>query len=183
MVTTIAEILPQSARTHGDRVAPLIDGRSLSFRELDELSTRAANGLVASGVQPGDRVSLFGPNSWEWIVAYYGIAKAGAVVNPLSSMLTPDEVQYAITHPGASAGFASPDKAQLLQGVKARGVRFNRVLWDEAPVAGATLLRDWLTGASPEFEPRPRLPSDLAAICYTSGTTGRPKGAMQSQRA
>ena len=183
MVTTIGEILPQSARKHGDRVALIVGSRRLGFRELDALSNQVANGLVASGVQPGDRVSLFGPNCWEWIVAYYGIVKAGAVVNPLSSMLTADEVQYAVTDTGASAVIASPDKAQMLQGLKNGGGRFTLVLWDESPVAGATLLREWLAGASPEFAPRPRLPSDLAAICYTSGTTGRPKGAMQSQRA
>ena len=100
MITTIADILPQAARKHGDRVALIIDGRRLSFRELDALSNGVANGLVASGVQPGDRVGLFGPNSWEWVVSYYGIAKAGAVVNPLSSMLTADEVQYAVTDTG-----------------------------------------------------------------------------------
>jgi long-chain acyl-CoA synthetase len=183
MVTTIADILPQATRKHGDRVALIIDSRRLSFRQLDALSNRVANGLVASGVQPGDRVSLFGPNSWEWLVSYYGIVKAGAVVNPLSSMLTADEVQYAVTDTGASAVIASPDKRELLDGLKAQGGRFNLVLWDEVPVAGATLLREWLDGASPEFAPRPRLPSDLAVICYTSGTTGRPKGAMQSQRA
>src|SRR4029079_15222785 len=84
---------------------------------------------------------------------------------------------------GAGGVIPSPDKARLLDGLKAGGVRFNLVLWDEVVVPGATLLREWLAGASPEFVPRPRLPSDLAAICYPSGTTGRPKGAMQSQRA
>jgi long-chain acyl-CoA synthetase len=183
MVRTIADILPQAARKHGDRVALIIDSRRFSFRELDELSNRVANGLVSSGVQPGDRVSLFGPNSWEWLVSYYGIVKVGAVVNPLSSMLTADEVQYAVTDTGASAVIASPDKGELLRQLKAEGGRFNLVLWDEGPVAGTTLLREWLDGASFEFVPRPRLPSDLAVICYTSGTTGRPKGAMHSQRA
>ena len=137
MVTTIAEILPESARKHGDRVALIIDSRRMSFRELDAFSNRVANGLVATGVQPGDRVSLFGPNCWEWIVSYYGILKAGAVVNPLSSMLTPDEVQYAVTDAGASAVMASPDKAQLLQGVKAGSGRFNLVLWNDVPVASS----------------------------------------------
>jgi len=183
MVTTIADILPQAVRKHADRVALIVDDRRLSFGELDALSNRVANGLVASGVQPGDRVGLFGPNSWEWVVSYYGIAKAGAVVNPLSSMLTADEVQYAVTDTGASAVIASPDKTELLQDLKAKGGGFDLVVWNEVPVAGATLLRQWLADASPEFIPRPRLPSDLAAICYTSGTTGRPKGAMQSQRA
>jgi long-chain acyl-CoA synthetase len=57
------------------------------------------------------------------------------------------------------------------------------VCWGEAPVEGATLLSDWLQRASPDFSARRREPSDLAAICYTSGTTGWPKGAMQSHRA
>lgn len=183
MVTTIGEILPQAAHKNGDRVALIVDSLRLSFRELDALSNRVANGLVASGVQPGNRVSLFGPNSWEWLVSYYGIAKAGAVVNPLSSMLTADEVRYALNDTGASAVIASPDKGELLGQLKAEGGRFHLVLWNEVPIAGATLLREWLNSMSPEFAPRPRLPSDLAAICYTSGTTGRPKGAMQSQRA
>jgi long-chain acyl-CoA synthetase len=183
MVTTIGEILPQAADKHGDRVALIVDSVRLSFRELDALSNRVANGLVASGVQPGDRVSLFGPNSWEWLVSYYGIAKVGAVVNPLSSMLTADEVRYAVSETAASAVIASPDKAELLGQLKAEGGRFDLVLWNEVSIGGATLLREWLDGANPEFAPRPRLPSDLAAICYTSGTTGRPKGAMQSQRA
>jgi long-chain acyl-CoA synthetase len=183
LVTTIADILPHAARKHGDRVALIINDQRWSFRELDTLSNRVANGLVASGVEPGDRVGLFGPNCWEWLVSYYGIAKAGAVVNPLSSMLTADEVQYAVADTAARAVIASPDKAHLLQDLKAGGARFELAVWDEAPVPGATLLRQWLADASPEFVARPRLPSDLAAICYTSGTTGRPKGAMQSQRA
>ena len=74
MVTTIAEVLSESVRKHADRVALIVDDRRMSFRELDALSNRVANGLVASGVQPGDRVGLFGPNSWEWVVSYYGIA-------------------------------------------------------------------------------------------------------------
>src|SRR6185503_8492966 len=129
MVTTIAEILPLAASQHADRVALIIDNRRLSFRELDALSNRVANGLVASGVQPGDRVSLFGPNSWEWLVSYYGIAKAGAVVNPLSSMLTADEVRYAVNDTGASVVIASPDKGELLGQLKDDGGRFNLVLW------------------------------------------------------
>jgi len=68
------------------------------------------------------------------------------VVNPLSSMLTADEVQYAVTDTGASAVIASPDQRELLDGLKAQGGRFNLVLWDEVPVAGATLLREWLDG-------------------------------------
>ena len=101
MATTLAEILPAAAARHCDRTALIVNDRRLSFKELDTLSNRVANGLVAMGVQPGDRVGLFGANSWEWVVAYYGIAKTGAVLNPLSSMLTTDELGYTVTDAGA----------------------------------------------------------------------------------
>ena len=68
MTTTLAEILPAAALRHRERTALVVGDRQLSFRELDALSNRVANGLVAIGVQPGDCVSLFGANSWSgWL--------------------------------------------------------------------------------------------------------------------
>jgi long-chain acyl-CoA synthetase len=182
MNMTIADILIQSAQKHGDRMALIVDDRNFSFRELDKLSNSVANGLIFCGVKPGERVGLFGQNSWQWLVSYYGIAKTGAVVNPLSSMLTADELNYTITDTGAKVVIAAPEKRELLLQVKDQGGQFDLVLWNEQPTPQAILLRDWLEGASSESVSIPRLPSDLAAICYTSGTTGRPKGAMQSHR-
>jgi long-chain acyl-CoA synthetase len=182
LITTLAEILPDAARKYADRIALIVDDRQFSFRELDALSNRVATGLVAIGVNPGDRVSLFGPNSWEWVVSYYGIVKTGAVVNPLSSMLAPDEVRYAVTDAGARAVLASSDKAGTLLPLKGVGNLTDVALWGEAAVSGAIMLSDWFEQASAEFSVRQRDPSDLAAICYTSGTTGHPKGAMQSHR-
>jgi long-chain acyl-CoA synthetase len=182
LITTLAEILPHAARKHADRTALIVENRRFSFRELDSMSNRVANGLVASGVKPGDRVSLFGPNSWEWLVSYYGIVKTGAVVNPLNTMLTPDEVRYTVTDAGARAVIASPDKASMLLVLKGVGNLTDVVLWGDAPIEGATMLGDWLQHGSADFSAPQRQPSDLAVICYTSGTTGHPKGAMQSQR-
>ena len=90
MTSTIGEILPVAARRFGTRTALIVGDRSFSFEDLQTLSDRAAHGLVLAGVQPGDRVALYGPNCWEWLVAYYGIAKTGAVVIPINVMLTPD---------------------------------------------------------------------------------------------
>ena len=121
MITTLGEILPYAARKHADRIALIVDEHEFSFRELDAMSNQVANGLVAIGVNAGDRVSLFGPNSWQWLVSYYGIVKTGAVVNPLSSMLTPEEVRYAMTDAGARAVLASSDKATTLLPMKGTG--------------------------------------------------------------
>ena len=89
MVATVGEILPEAARRFGDKASLIVEEQTFSFTELEALSNRVAGGLVSVGVLPGDRVTLYGPNCWEWVVAYYAIAKTGAVLNPISSMLTP----------------------------------------------------------------------------------------------
>jgi long-chain acyl-CoA synthetase len=183
MATTLAEILPAAAVRHQDRTALIVGERRLSFRELDARSNRVANGLVSLGVRPGDRVCLFGANSCEWVVSYYGIAKTGAVLNPLSSMLTTDELRYTITDAGARVVIAAAEKATQLRQLQASGVLDHVILWGAEATDDATLLESWLTQSSATFDPRPRLPSEVAVIAYTSGTTGRPKGAMQSHRA
>jgi long-chain acyl-CoA synthetase len=183
MVGTLAEILPHAARRHGSRTALIFGDRRFSFLELDELSNRVANGLVASGVRPRDRVTLFGPNCWEWLVSYYGIAKTGAVVNPINVMSTPEEVRHAVMDAGARAVVAAPDKGGDLLDMKGVANLGQVVLWGKTPITGAAVLGDWLRDGRPEFSHHRCKPSELAAICYTSGTTGLPKGAMQSQRA
>jgi long-chain acyl-CoA synthetase len=183
MSTTLAEILPHAARKHAGRTALIVENQRFSFQDLDALSNRVANGLVASGVEPGDRVTLFGPNCWEWLVSYYGIAKSGAVVNPINVMLTAEEVRYAVADSGARAVIASSDRGRSLLDMAGTGSLSDVILWGDTPVTAATMLSDWLRLGRPVFAPPPRTPTDLAAICYTSGTTGFPKGAMQSHGA
>src|SRR5215213_4763461 len=167
MTITIGEILPVAARRFGARTALLVGGRSFSFDELEALSNRAANGLVAAGVQSGDRVALYGPNCWEWIVAYYGIAKTGGVIIPVNVMLTPDEVRYVVEDSGASAVVASADKGEPLLDLRGTGDLQDVVLWGEGVPPGATAFAEWLLIESPEFSPIQRDGGDLAAICYT----------------
>ena len=183
MGETIGEILPEAARRFGDKTALIVEGATFSFSELEAMSNRVANGLAAIGVQPGDRVTLYGQNCWEWLVAYYAIAKTGAVVNPISSMLTTEEVRYVVADSGARAVVASIDKGMPLLDVDSTDSSSDVVLWGDDVPAGATSLSRWIDEASAEFAPIPRQRADLAAICYTSGTTGHPKGAMQSHRA
>src|SRR6202042_431613 len=90
------------------------DGRTLPFQALDELSDRVAGGLHDIGVRPGDRVSLYSPNRWEWVVAYHGALRAGAVVNPINVMLTPEEVAFVLNDCGAAAIFTAGEKAEVI---------------------------------------------------------------------
>jgi len=182
MVQTLGEILPEAARRYGDKTALVIDGRSFSFSELEAASNSFANGLAHAGVTPGDIVTLYGPNSWQWMVAYYAIAKTGAVLNPVNTMLTPEEVKYIVGDSGARAIVASEDKAGPLLDMKGNSGLSQVVIWGDKVPAGAVAFDSWLRDGKTDFSPRPRSPKDTGAICYTSGTTGHPRGAVQSVR-
>jgi long-chain acyl-CoA synthetase len=176
----LGEVLPHAANAFGDRTALVIEGRSFTFRELDDLSDALAASLVRLGLKPGDRVTLYAPNSWEWIVSYYGALKTGAVINPINVMLTPSEVAYVTSDCGAKALIGAADKvaAALEAGVSG----LIAVVFGDASTAGALPFNE-LIAKRQSFEPVAVKPEALSTIGYTSGTTGHPKGAMQSHRA
>jgi long-chain acyl-CoA synthetase len=180
MLASLGEVLPAAARRFGDKTALVAGGRSFSFRALDNLASALAAGLAKLGVAPGDRVTLYAPNSWEWIVSYYGALKAGAVINPVNTMLTPSEVAYVARDCGATALIGSRDK--LAPALEAGVAGLTTVVFGNEPLAGAVAF-DELVAAPAAFEPVAVAPDALSTIGYTSGTTGHPKGAMQTHRA
>ena len=180
MLNSLGQVLPHATRAFGDQTALVIEGRSFSFRELDDLSDALAASLARMGIRAGDRVTLYAPNSWEWIVSYYGALKTGAVINPINVMLTPAEVAYVTRDCGASALIGSPDKIKpaLESGVTG----LTAIVFGDQSVAGAVSFNE-LVAKRQSFEPVAVRPEAPSTIGYTSGTTGHPKGAMQSHRA
>ena len=178
------DILAFAATRWGPKRALITSRRSLSFEELDALANRVAARLRARGIQAGDRVSLLAQNRHEWIVAYHGVLKAGAVVNPLNVMLTNDEVAYIANDCGAVAIFCEAARAEAIAALAADVPTLAHVISFDGEGPGVTAFGELLEGpdatAGPAFVPD-RL--GLSTIGYTSGTTGRPKGAMQSHRA
>ena len=179
-------IVARAARRFGSKTALVTDGRTLTYQALDDLCDRVAAGLHDIGVRPGDRVSLYSPNRWEWVVAYHAALRAGAVVNPINVMLTAEEVAFVLSDCGAAAIFTSGEKAEVIAGltqVSGAVPTLRRVISFDPAGGGVTGFEELLSHpAAPPDVPRP-LPTDLSTIGYTSGTTGHPKGAMQSHRA
>jgi long-chain acyl-CoA synthetase len=175
-------ILAQATQRHPDKAALVTASRTLTYRELDELSDAVAAALTGGGVRTGDRVSLYSANCWEWVVAYHGIAKAGAVANPINVMLTAEEVAFVVNDCGARVMLTSADKAPAVAAAAAAAPGLERVVVFGAAPDGCEPFDDLLTTNT--RPPTPNIdPTALATIAYTSGTTGHPKGAMQSQRA
>jgi long-chain acyl-CoA synthetase len=180
MLSTLGEIPRFAARKFGERIALVAGGREFSFRELDQLSDTLAYNLGKLGVAPGDRVTLYGPNSWEWIVSYYGTLKTGAIINPINVMLTPPEVAYVTQNCGAKVLIGSPDKVGP---ARAAGVsNLTTIVFGPEAIQGTTPF-DELIAKPRKFELAKVDPFATSTIGYTSGTTGHPKGAIQSHRA
>src|SRR5437773_2329879 len=179
----LGTIVTRAARRFGAKTALIAPGRTLTYAELDDLCDRVAGGLYDIGVRPGDRVSLYSPNRWEWVVAYHAALRLGAVVNPINVMLTPEEVAFVLNDCGAAAIFTAGEKAGVIQGLTRAVPTLRRVISFDDVGAGVTSFAGLLSqsAVAPEI-PRPA-PTDLSTIGYTSGTTGHPKGAMQSHRA
>ncbi|MDJ0947435.1 MAG: long-chain fatty acid--CoA ligase [Alphaproteobacteria bacterium] len=183
MLGTLSEIIPRAAARFGNKTALIAGDWRFSFHQVEEQTNRLANALVASGIEPGDRVTLYAPNSWEWLIGYYGVLKTGAVVNPINVMLTPEEVKFVTQDCGAKAILASADKGEGLLDVKADTPLDEVILFGETAPAGARAFQKMLDSGDPEFNPATPEPDEMSTICYTSGTTGHPKGAMLSHTA
>ncbi|PIT01725.1 malonyl-CoA synthase [Bradyrhizobium nitroreducens] len=152
------------------------DGTRISYGDLIARAGQMANVLVARGVKPGDRVAVQVEKSVANIVLYLGTVRAGAVYLPLNTAYTLNELDYFIGDAEPSLVVCDPAKAEGLAPIAAKVKAKVETLGPD----GKGSLTDAADKASPDFATVPRANDDLAAILYTSGTTGRSKGAMLS---
>ncbi|HRI94642.1 MAG TPA: AMP-binding protein [Nocardioides sp.] len=178
----LGQMLTRIAERQPGQIALIASGRSMTYSQLHSDSNRVAAALAESGVQQGDRVALLSQNRWEWIAAYYGVLKVGGVVSPLNVMLTPSEVSYILQDAGVTALLASSEKLVEL-GDKLAELADLRLVMSLDRAAGYLCVFDVVEGTEADTHPAHQSdPAALACIAYTSGTTGHPKGAMQSHR-
>lgn len=167
----ISDLAFNAARKFGDKTALTVPGkRSLSFREIDDLAGRMAGALAHRGIRTGDRIVLHLPNGWQWVVAYHAIARLGVVVVPANFLLSAEEVAYILQDSDAVALIVPSEKRASFD-TQARVFTLG-----DAPAA-----EEICTLFEGEYlAPVERVPDDLFTIGYTSGTTGRPKGATMT---
>ncbi|HSU13995.1 long-chain fatty acid--CoA ligase [Longimicrobium sp.] len=176
----VAQNLERSARLFPGHTAIVFEGRALTYAELEAGASRAAHGLQALGVAAGDRVALFLPNIPEFAVAYLAAQKLGAVAVSVNALLKTDELRYVLGDSGAAVVFTTalllPELAPLRGELAA--LRDAVVCEGEAP--GERTLGGLCDGRPDRFRAREMERDDPAAILYTSGTTGKQKGAVLS---
>ena len=180
---TLSESVATQARLRPAKLGARDSRRALTYAAWDERASRLANALLGLGLVKGDRVALLAYNAVEWLEIYVALARAGLVAVPINFRLTGPEVAYIVQHSEARAFIVQADLRELVEGIRPQlGIASECCVLFGA----ATALPGWcdyealMQAAAPTVPAVRVAPADLFALMYTSGTTGRPKGAMRS---
>jgi long-chain acyl-CoA synthetase len=189
---SVSQAFDEATDRDPGRTAAVFYGRSISYRELREATDRLACALARLGVKKGDRVALYLVNSPQFIIAYFAALKCGAIVTPISPVYTSHEVRYQLEDSGARAIICQD---ALYEKVARTGVKLDlvvvtnigeylpalkRLLAKKTPISGSVHWLQDLLKAHPPTPPAVTIDpkTDIAALPYTGGTTGNPKGVM-----
>ncbi len=193
---SLSEILKQTAKAHPQKTAIAFVEREFAYRELDTLSDHFAAALTGLGVAKGDRVALYLPNIPQFVIAYYGILKAGAVVTAISPLHREREVEHQLSDSSAQTIITLDSCLPVVEAV------WQKTPLKQAIITGAEEFSLKAPVSQPAREPKPNIHAfqellqtdkkpldihldpaeELAALQYTGGTTGTAKGAMLTHR-
>jgi fatty-acyl-CoA synthase len=180
---TLAESVAAHARTRPHKIGARDSKRTLTYAQWDERASRLANALLALGLRHGDRVALLAYNAVEWLEIYVALARAGLVAVPINFRLVGGEIAYIADHAEARAFIVQDDLRATVDAIRASlQVDDSRyVLFGGSGGSTGWQAYEHLIAASSPQPPAVEVkPEHLFALMYTSGTTGRPKGAMRS---
>jgi long-chain acyl-CoA synthetase len=193
---SVPQMFDEAAARHPERPAVVFHGRALTFGALQQSIDRFANALAAQGVRKGERVALYLLNSPQFIIAYFAALKCGATVTPISPVYTSHEVRFQLADSGARAVVCQDilhekvaRSGTALDLVVVTSINeylppLKRLFARKTPVRGEVLWLQDLLQRYPATPPQVAInpETDLAALPYTGGTTGHPKGVMLTHR-
>ena len=185
-VLNLGETLAAGARLYPDRIGARDLERQLTFRHWNARACRLANALVGLGLAKGDRVAVLAYNALEWAEIYAATAKAGLVAVPINFRLSAPEVRFIVEDSGASALIVEDQLVGVIEeiGRELPIAPERRIVFGSGKVPAGYRGYETLLATAQDREPAIRVdPADPWTLMYTSGTTGRPKGAIRSHGA
>src|SRR3954447_11178508 len=177
---TLADMVRIQGRNRGDFTVFEFEGRSTSFAEFDENTNRVANGLAALGVKPGERVAYLGKNSDIYFELLLGAIKANVVLAPVNWRLARPEIAFIVEDCKAAVLFIGPEFIEAVRGIQAQLPNVRALMTTEGGAPEWPDYAGWRDAQRSDDPKAPISPKDVAIQLYTSGTTGKPKGAMLS---
>ena len=191
----VSTIIDHAAKYHGNRP---VRGRSAegpmvesNWRTVREKALRCAQGLARMGYGPGDAIGVMAWNTPRHMEVWYGVTGAGAILHTLNPRLFSEQLDYIINHAGDRAIFVDADLAPVLEGLAGAGrlktverwiVMTDRAHMPETSLPGAICYEDWIAEQDGDFAWASGDERDPCGLCYTSGTTGNPKGVLYEHR-
>ena len=182
---TVSDAIATHARLQPHKIGTRDSKRALSYADWHDRATRLASGLLSLGLLPGERVLVLAYNCIEWMEIYVALARAGLVAVPVNFRLLAPEIAYIADHSGASALIVQDELLERVETLRAnadiaadRWIHFGRP--GAATPAGWQAYEALIARAATSTPARPVKPQDPFALMYTSGTTGRPKGAIRN---
>ena len=178
----LRELVVSQAEKYKDKVFLFWKDITVSYTQLNELTNKVANFLYDLGIRKGDKVSVYLPNMPEYVYLYLGIPKLGAVTGPVNALFKPREVKFVVGHSEAKAIVTIPKFMDLVNQIKEDLPDLKHIIVIGESVEGTLNYGELMEKASSDAPPEVTIDEreDYAAILYTSGTTGFPKGVLQT---
>ncbi|HKX78103.1 MAG TPA: class I adenylate-forming enzyme family protein [Novosphingobium sp.] len=176
LIAPVSELLRRQADRHGAKIAYRDGRRGVSYAQLDRRTGSLAGHLVDSGMQPGDAVAIYLPNSVEWVEACFAIVRAECVAVPISMDCSKPEVGYRLADSQCRMVITTSDRLRTIEALGEEASSVEHVICVDAGPEDAGSFENWAE-TPPTQSPRDPTDIDAAAfLIYTSGTTGQPKG-------
>lgn len=184
----LGQVLQQTTDRFPDHTAFIFLDQQWTYREFNELTSKMANALIGLGLSLGDTVGIYLPNCPQFLIAYFGILRAGGIVVPINPMLTSNDLAFILKDSGLKAILTTAEAVKTVEQVKTPGLQIISTALtgllepasNQTDSPGVHALEELLRSAS-DLDPEiPIDPQAIANLQYTGGTTGRSKGAMLS---
>ena len=181
---TIPALIKHQAENFGSKPALISDHETISFLELDKLSTNIATHLIDLNILPGDRVAIWAPNMNEWVLAAIAIHKVGGVLVPINTRMKGREAAYILNNSESKILFSlktflGTDYFKLLENEDLPYLKY-QISFDEIEATDSKILFSTLKENTLDVQLPEVIETDMADIIFTSGTTGKPKGVISS---
>ena len=182
---TINDLLARNVMENPDKTYVFFKDKAVSYGEFDQVSNRVANALISLGVNKGDRVGILLPNNLEFLYIMFGCFKLGAVMVPLNTALSTDEIKYVLDHSEARVLLSDGQFMERIDSIKADLKLLGTIIVvsDENPGEEYLHFSDMIKESPSEKPDAAVTGEDNLSIIYTSGTTGKPKGVVLTHNA
>ena len=179
---TLGDLIEKQAQQNPEKIFLYWQDLTVTYAQLNELTNKAANMLYDLGIRKGDVVSILLPNMPEYVYLYLGIPKLGAIVGPVNALFKAREIQFVVGHSEAKILVTIPRFMEIVNGIRNDLPCLEHVIVIGEPTEGALDYHDLMEKAAATAPPSLLIDEkeDPAAILYTSGTTGFPKGVLQT---